>query len=151
MQAVTLPLGRVREAGERTQVVLLVDALDESLASQAAKELPRLLGDVQDAHLVVTARPDRRATGSLWDRAVRVDLLADAPPDNDDVLEYLKHRLTSGGEPAAMAVLAQRMPVHAPTACTASGRNSIRRTSGGSTRSRCWTGSTTPMTGCCCG
>ena len=61
VQGVTLPLKRVREAGESTQVVLLVDALDESLASQTAKELPRLLGDVEHAHLVVTARPDRRA------------------------------------------------------------------------------------------
>ena len=109
VQAVTLPLKRVREAGESTQVVLLVDALDESLASQTAKELPRLLGDVEYAHLVVTARPDRRATGWLWERAARVDLLADAPPGSDDVLEYLQHRLTPEGEPAAMAVLAQRI------------------------------------------
>ena len=105
----TLPLKRVREAGESTQVVLLVDALDESLASQTAKELPRLLGDVEYAHLVVTARPDRRATGWLWERAARVDLLADAPPGSDDVLEYLQRRLTPEGEPAAMAVLAQRI------------------------------------------
>ena len=109
VRAVTLPLERVREAGESAQVVLLVDALDESLASQTAKELPRLLGDVEYAHLVVTARPDRRATGWLWERAVRVDLLADAPPDSDDVLEYLQRRLTPEGEPAAMAVLAQRI------------------------------------------
>ena len=109
VQAVTLPLKRVREAGESTQVVLLVDALDESLASQTAKELPRLLGDVEYAHLVVTARPDRRATGWLRDRAARVDLLADAPPGSDDVLEYLQRRLTPEGEPAAMAMLAQRI------------------------------------------
>jgi AAA ATPase domain len=108
-QAVTLPLKRAREAGESTQVILLVDALDESLASQTAKELPRLLGDVEDAHLVVTARPDRRAAGWLWDRAARVDLLADAPPSSDDVLEYLQHRLTPEGQPAAMAALAQRI------------------------------------------
>ena len=36
VQAVTLPLRRVREAGGSTQVVLLVDALDESLASPTA-------------------------------------------------------------------------------------------------------------------
>jgi hypothetical protein len=58
---------------------------------------------------VVTARPDRRATGSLWDRAARIDLLADAPPDSDDVLEYLQRRLAPEGEPAAMAVLARRI------------------------------------------
>ena len=97
VQAVTLPLERVREAGESTQVVLLVDALDESLASQTAKELPRLLGDVEYAHLVVTARPDRRATSWLWDRAARVDLLADAPPGSDDVLDYPQHRAHAGG------------------------------------------------------
>ncbi len=109
VQAVTLPLKRVREAGESTRVVLLVDALDESLASQTAKELPRLLGEVEYAHLVVTARPDRRATGWLRDRAARMDLLADAPPGSDDVLEYLQRRLTPEGAPAAMAVLAQRI------------------------------------------
>ena len=105
----TLPLKRVREAGESTQVVLLVDALDESLASQTAKELPRLLGDVEYAHLLVTARPDRRAIGWLRERAARVDLLADAPPGSDDVLEYLQRRLTPEGAPAAMAMLAQRI------------------------------------------
>ena len=109
VQAVTLPIERMREAGESTRVVLLVDALDESLASPTAKELPRLLGDVEYAHLVVTARPDRRATGWLVERAVRVDLLADGPPGRDDVLEYLQLRLTPEGEPAAMAVLAQRI------------------------------------------
>ena len=109
VEAVTLPLRRVREAGESTRVVLLVDALDESLASPTAKELPRLLGDVEDSHLVVTARPDRRATGWLWDRAARVDLLADGPPGSDDVLEYLQRRRTPEGAPAAMAVLARRI------------------------------------------
>ena len=109
VQAVTLPLKRAREAGDRTQVVLLVDALDESLASHAAKELPRLLGDVEYAHLVVTARPDRRAIDWLRERARRVDLLADGPPGSDDVLEYLQRRLTPEGEPVAMAILAQRI------------------------------------------
>jgi AAA ATPase domain len=109
VQAVTLPLRRVGEAGESTQVILLVDALDESLASQTAKELPRLLGDVEYAHLVVTTRPDRRATGWLWERAARVDLLADGPHGRDDVLEYLQRRLTPEGAPAAMAILAQRI------------------------------------------
>jgi len=109
VQAVTSPLKRVREAGESTKVVLLVDGLDESLASQTAKKLPRLLGDVEYAHLVVTARPDRRATEWLRERAARVDLLADAPPGSDDVLEYLQRRLTGEGDPAAMAVLARRI------------------------------------------
>jgi len=108
-RGVTLPLKRVREAGERTRVVLLVDALDESLASQTAKDLPRLLGAVEHAHLLVTARPDRRAIQWLWDRATRVDLLTDAPPGSDDVLEYLQHRLTPEGAPGAMAVLARRI------------------------------------------
>ena len=109
VRAVTLPLKRVHQTGERIQVVLLVDALDESLASQTAKELPRLLGDVEYAHLIVTARPDRRAVDWLWERAARVDLLADAPPGSDDVLEYLQRRLTPQGAPGAMAVLAQRI------------------------------------------
>ena len=108
-RGVTLPLKRVREAGEMTRIVLLVDALDESLASKTAEALPRLLGEVEYAHLLVTARPDHRATGWLRDRAERMDLLADAPPGSDDVLEYLQRRLTPEGAPAAMAVLAQRI------------------------------------------
>ena len=38
-----------------------------------------------------------------------MDLLADAPPGSDDVLEYLQRRLTPEGAPAAMAILAQRI------------------------------------------
>ena len=106
---VTLPLKRVREAGEMTRVLLLVDALDESLASKTAEALPRLLGELEYAHLLVTARPDHRATGWLRDRAEHMDLLADAPPDSDDVLEYVQRRLTPEGAPAAMAILAQRV------------------------------------------
>jgi hypothetical protein len=108
-RAVTLPLKRVREAGELTRIVLLVDALDESLASKTAKELPRLLGEVEYAHLLVTARNDHRAIGWLRERAERMDLLADAPPGSDDVLEYLQCRLTPEGTPAAMAVLSRRI------------------------------------------
>jgi hypothetical protein len=108
-RGVTLPLKRVREAGEMTRVVLLVDALDESLASRTAEALPRLLGEVEYVHLLVTARPDHRAIDWLRERAERIDLLADAPPGSDDVLEYLKRRLTPQGVPAAMAVLARRI------------------------------------------
>ena len=108
-RAVTLPLKRIREAGETTRIVLLVDALDESVASKTAKELPQLLGAVEYAHLLVTARPDHRAIGWLQERADRMDLVADAPPGGNDVLEYLQRRLTTEGAPAAMAVLAQRI------------------------------------------
>jgi hypothetical protein len=132
VQAVTLPLRRVRESGDSTQVVLLVDGLDESLASQTAKELTRLLGDVEYAHPVVTARPDRRATGWLNERASRMNLLADAPPGSDDVLEYLQHRLTPQGAPGAMAVLAQRIAEQASGnflyARTTSSRRSVAPT-----------------------
>jgi WD40 repeat protein len=109
VRGVTVPLKRLREAGEMTRVVLLIDALDESLASKAAAALPQLLGDVEYAHLLVTSRPDRRAIDWLRDRAKRVDLLADAPPDSDDVLEYVGRRLTPVGAPGAMAVLARRI------------------------------------------
>ena len=109
VQGVTLPLKRMREAGDNTPVVLLVDALDESLTSPTAEALPQLLGAVEYAHLVVTARPDHRAVGWLEDRAERVDLLADAPTGSDDVLEYLHRQLTPQGEPGAMAVLARRI------------------------------------------
>jgi WD40 repeat protein len=112
-RAVTLPLKRVRETGEMTRVVLLVDALDESLASKAAKELPWLLGGIEDVHLVVTSRLDHRAIQWLRDRAERVNLLTDAPPGSDDVLGYLRRRLASEGSPAAMEVLSRRIAEHA--------------------------------------
>jgi WD40 repeat protein len=108
-RAVTLPLVRMRESGDTTQVVVLVDALDESLASRAARELPQLLGEIKHVHLVVTARPDRRAIGWLQERAVCVNLISDRPPGSDDVLEYLQHRLAPEGEPTAMATLAKRV------------------------------------------
>jgi len=109
VRAVTLPLKRVREAGGMTRIVLLVDALDEGLASQTTEVLPQLLGGVEYAHLLVTTRPDHRATGWLRERAESMDLLADAPPDSDDVLEYLQRRLASEGAPDAMAALSQRI------------------------------------------
>ncbi len=109
VRAVTMPLKRVREEGERTRIVLLVDALDESLAWKAAEMLPQLLGEVEHAHLLVTARPDHRAIGPLREHAQCVDLLADAPSGSDDVLEYLQRRLAPEGAPAAMAVLSQRI------------------------------------------
>ena len=109
VRAVTLPLKRVRETGEMTRIMLLVDALDESLASKAAEALPRLLGDVEYAHLLVTARPDHRATGGLREGGECIDLLTDAPPGIDDVLEYLQRRLAPEGAPAAMTVLSRRI------------------------------------------
>jgi WD40 repeat protein len=112
-RSVTLPLKRVREAGETTRIVLLVDALDESLASEAADALPRLLGEVEYVHVVVTSRRDHRAIGWLGDRAELMDVLADAPPGTDDVLEYLQHRLMPEGAASAMAVLARRIAEHA--------------------------------------
>ena len=84
VRAVTMPLKRVREEGERTRIVLLVDSLDESLAWKAAEMLPQLLGEVEHAHLLVTARPDHRAIGPLREHAQCVDLLADAPSGSDD-------------------------------------------------------------------
>jgi WD40 repeat protein len=105
---VTLPLKRLREEGDQTRVVLLIDALDESLTSPAADALPRLLGGVDYVHLVVTARNDSRAVGGLRERAQVIDL-ADAPPGSDDVLAYLHHRLRPHGTPAAMKVLAGRI------------------------------------------
>ena len=112
-QAVTEPLKRLREAGDTTQVVVLVDALDEGFAPQAAKKLPRLLGCLENVHLVVTTRPDPRVTHWFRDRAVQVDLLADSPRDTDDLLDYAHRRLAPKGGSGAMAVLARRVAEHA--------------------------------------
>jgi hypothetical protein len=109
LRGVTLPLKRLREGGDRTRVVLLVDALDESLTSPTADALPGLLATVEHVHLVVTSRDDSRAVSGLRGQAQIIDLVADAPPDSDDVLAYLHHRLDQHGAPAAMTVLVRRI------------------------------------------
>jgi hypothetical protein len=109
LRGVTLPLKRLREAGDRTPVVLLVDALDESLTSPAADALPRLLAALELVHLVVTSRNDTRAIGRLRSRAQVIDLVADAPSGSNDVLAYLHHWLNPHGALDAMTVLAHRI------------------------------------------
>ncbi|HEX9035180.1 MAG TPA: hypothetical protein VF834_25340 [Streptosporangiaceae bacterium] len=111
-RGVTVPLKRLREAGDTTQVVVLVDALDEALSSKAAEVLPQLLGDVEHVHLIVTSRGDSRAIDWLGDRAQQLDL-SRPPPDNDDVLEYLQHRLRPLGGPEATQILARRIKISA--------------------------------------
>jgi WD40 repeat protein len=109
LRGVTMPLKRLRESGDRTPVVLLVDALDESLTSPAADALPRLLGAVEQVHLVITSRDDPRAVGGLRDRAQVIDLVDDAPSGSDDVLAYLYQRLGPHGSPNVIRVLARRI------------------------------------------
>jgi hypothetical protein len=109
LQGLTMPVKRLRETGDRTRVVLLIDALDESLTSPAADALPRLLGALEHVHLVVTSREDARAVRWLRDRAQVIDLVADAPAGSDDVLAYLHQRLDPHGAPGAMTVLARRI------------------------------------------
>ena len=55
---VAAPLSRMAGAGVRPPVVL-VDALDEAFVTPAARELPRLLGELVGVRLVATTRDDK--------------------------------------------------------------------------------------------
>ena len=106
---VVLPLRRMRERGFHGRIVLLVDAVDEALAAIGARSLPRLLTQVPGAHLIVTARPDHRVLAHFGSSARRLDLLADAPPREDDVYDYARGRVEEHGAASAMTLLAKRI------------------------------------------
>jgi WD40 repeat protein len=80
-------------------VLLLVDSLDEALTyggDQTLVDVLRAATDDPDelpAHVrvLLTSRPDPRAVNGIADETI--DLLADAPPDDHDVRDYVAGRL----------------------------------------------------------
>jgi hypothetical protein len=95
------PLEEARELGMAERIVVLIDALDESLSYARSENIVRLLEDVVDdlpdgVRLIVTSRPDDRVLGRLGPAAL--DVLEDAPGDDDDVSAYLRQAL-AGHDP----------------------------------------------------
>ena len=105
---VAAPLSRMAGAGVRPPVVL-VDALDEAFVTPAARELPRLLGELVGVRLVATTRDDKRVTAQLGEHVESLHLLKDAPPDTDDVQAYVLSELGGRLPPEAAHILAGRI------------------------------------------
>jgi len=117
LNLVRAPLEALYASGLSDPLVILVDGLDEALAFDAeeSETLVGLLGEATDepeelpsnVRFILTSRPDERVT-----RFIRPsqDLIADAPPDVDDVRSYSRRRFEDAGVlgPRAQA-LAQRV------------------------------------------
>ena len=69
----------------------------------------RLLANLDGVHLIVTCRPDRSVLSDFRAAAHKLDLIADAPADDDDVRRYIRNRLTGQAPEEAVDVLAGRV------------------------------------------
>jgi WD40 repeat protein len=110
--AVAAPLARVRAAGYSERIVLLVDALDEA-PSAGTTTVAQLLAAIEDVHIIVTTRDDRRVLAQLEDAVDTVDLVADAPGDRDEVLEFVGSALAERGLSRLSAGLGTRIAAQA--------------------------------------
>lgn len=108
------PLKKLYEAGYDEPMLLLVDALDEALTYTGIIDIVRLLAKLDDlptqVRILVSTRPDPRIL-KYYRRNPVVDLIEDAPPDQDDVRAYALGRLAKveGLEAGAARAFAQRM------------------------------------------
>ena len=91
---VAVPLRHLRERGAAEPIVLLVDAVDEAADVGEVNAFSRLLANLDDVHLIVTCRPDPSVLSDFRAAAHKLDLIADAPADDDDVRRYVRNRLT---------------------------------------------------------
>jgi WD40 repeat protein len=105
---VAVPLRHLREQGAAQPIVLLVDAVDESADVGDVNVLSRVLGKLDGVHLIMTCRPDPSVLSDFRATAHKLDLIADAPADDDDVRRYIRNRLTGQG-PDTVDVLADRV------------------------------------------
>jgi hypothetical protein len=110
-EGITLPLRRLRDKGFTERVVILVDALDEALVFDSTRELVHLVAGIQQAHVIVTTRPDRTVLGLVENQAEIVDLLRDAPSDANvnDIRDYVSNRLKNVRDPDAKKILSDRI------------------------------------------
>ena len=106
---VAVPLRQLRERGAAEPIVLLVDAVDEAADVGEVNTFSRLLGNLDGVHLIVTCRPDPSVLSDFRAAAHKLDLIADAPADDDDVRRYIRNRLTGQGPEEAVDVLADRV------------------------------------------
>jgi TPR repeat protein len=106
---VAVPLRHLRARGAAEPVVLLVDAVDEAADAGEVNVLSRLLATLDDVYLIVTCRPDPSVLSDFRAAAHKLDLIADAPADDDDVRRYIRNRLTGQGPEEAVDVLVGRV------------------------------------------
>jgi hypothetical protein len=108
------PLKRLYADGYKEPLLLLVDALDEALTYTGSTNLVQLMSKLTDfppqVRFLATTRPDPRVTKYFRD-ARPLDLIAEAPPDVDDVRVYALNRLarTEGLDAVADSALAGRI------------------------------------------
>jgi hypothetical protein len=95
-RAFTQPLKKLYAGGYALPLLVLVDALDEAQIYTGVK-LPDLLARLDDlppqVRILATTRPDPRVL-KLYRNAELTDLIQDAPPDDDDVRQYVANRLS---------------------------------------------------------
>jgi WD40 repeat protein len=111
---VAVPLRHLRERGAAQPIVILVDAVDEAVDVGAVdvgevNAFAWLLGKLDGVHLIVTCRPDPPVLSNFRAAAHKVDLIADAPADDDDARSYVRNRLTRQGPEEAVTILADRI------------------------------------------
>jgi WD40 repeat protein len=106
---VAVPLRQLRERGAAQPIVLLVDAVDEAADTGDVNHFSRLLSKLDGVHLIVTCRPDPSVLSDFRSAAHKLDLIADAPADDDDVRRYTCNRLTGQSPQDAVGVLADRV------------------------------------------
>ena len=107
------PLRQLRELGVAQQIVVLVDAVDEAATAGEVNAFSRLLGTLDDVHLIVTSRPDERVLVDFRDAERKVDLLADVPPGDRDVRDYIRNRLQGQGSNGVIPALVDRIETEA--------------------------------------
>ena len=89
------PLRKLYASGFDEPLLLIVDGLDEALVYAGANlvQLLARLGDLPaPIRIIVTSRPDQRVLSLLRD-VRRLDLVDDAPHDQDDIRDYAFERL----------------------------------------------------------
>ena len=99
-KAVIKPLQRLHDRGDLCEpVVILIDGLDESVEGTVSYNLARLLRAEREGiphylRLIITTRPGI-ATDKIeaHARGTVLDLMADQPPENDDIFTYIKQEL----------------------------------------------------------
>ena len=106
---VAAPLRRLREQGAALPIVLLVDAVDEAADAGEVNIFARLLGNLDGVHLIVTCRPDPAVLFDFKAAEHKVDLIADAPTEDNDLRHYIRNRLRGQGPEEAVDVLADRI------------------------------------------
>jgi WD40 repeat protein len=106
---VSVPLRRLRDQGVADPIVLLVDAIDEAADVGEVNTLSRLLSKLSGIHLIVTSRSDPSVLSDFRAATHKLDLIADAPADDDDVLRYIRNRLTGQGPEEMVDVLADQV------------------------------------------